>query len=111
MDEINIKYGMPTVDVAIPILRERLKAAKQRGAKTVKIIHGYGSTGKGGTLRLATLKLLNQMLKKQAIKAYIDGERWSKFDINTLRLIDRHPALYADSDLDRYNPGVTIVFL
>jgi hypothetical protein len=111
MEEIDIEYGMPTTDVAMPLLRERLKAARQRGAKTVKIIHGYGSSGKGGGLRKATLALLDRMQKSQAIKAYVDGERWSKFDFNTLRLIDRHPTLYGDPDLERYNRGITVVFL
>jgi hypothetical protein len=38
---------MPTVDVAMPLLTDRLRSLKKSGAKAVKIIHGYGSTGKG----------------------------------------------------------------
>ena len=45
MEEINIEYGMPTADVAMPLLSERLRSLKKSGVKAVKIIHGYGSTG------------------------------------------------------------------
>src|SRR5208283_5209754 len=48
MKTLNIEAGMPTVEEARQILLAELKQAKQRGVAAVKIIHGYGSTGKGG---------------------------------------------------------------
>jgi hypothetical protein len=33
MEEINIEHGMPTVDVAMPLLTERLRAMKKSGVK------------------------------------------------------------------------------
>ena len=102
---------MPTVDVAVPLLTERMRSLKKSGVKAVKIIHGYGSTGKGGRLRKATLTLLDELKKSGSIKEFVVGELWSKFELRTLTLIDRMPQLYKDQDLERYNRGITVVFL
>jgi hypothetical protein len=110
MEEIHIEYGMPTVAEAMPLLTERLRSLKKLGVKAVKVIHGYGSTGKGGRLRKATLKLLEESVKNGFIRDFVIGEQWSKFELRTLRLIDRTPTLYKDSDLERHNRGITIVF-
>ena len=67
MEEIDIEYGMPTVDVAMPLLSARLRSMKKSGVKAVKIIHGYGSTGKGGRLRKATLTLLDEAKQRGLI--------------------------------------------
>jgi hypothetical protein len=111
MEEINIEHGMPTVDVAMPLLKERLRSIKKSGVKAVKVIHGYGSTGKGGRLRKATLVLLNEAKKTGLIREFVIGEQWSKFDPGMLTLIDRMPELYKDQDLECSNRGITIVFL
>jgi Smr domain len=111
MEEINIEYGMPTVAEAIPLLTERLRSLKKSGVKVVKIIHGYGSSGKGGRLRKATLTLLDELKTSGSIKDFVGGEQWSKFEMRTLILIDRMPQLYKDQDLERSNRGITIVFL
>jgi hypothetical protein len=111
LEEINIEYGMPTVDVAMPLLTDRLRSLKKSGVKAVKIIHGYGSTGKGGRLRKATLALLDQLKTSGLIRDFVIGEQWSKFELRTLTLIDKMPQLYMDQDLERYNRGITIVFL
>jgi DNA-nicking Smr family endonuclease len=51
-DVPNIEAGMPTVEQeARQILISELKQAKNSGLSAVKVIHGYGSAGKGGALR------------------------------------------------------------
>jgi len=111
MEEIDIEYGMPTVAVAMPLLTDRLRSMKKSGVKAVKVIHGYGSTGKGGRLRKATLALLDELKQSGLIKEFVIGEEWSKFELRTLTLIDRMPQLYKDQDLERHNRRITIVFL
>jgi hypothetical protein len=111
MEEMDIEYGMPTVDEAMPLLSGRLRDRKKAGVKAVKVIHGYGSTGKGGRLRKATIALLDCLKTSGLIKEVVIGEQWSKFVPRTLGLIDRMPQLYRDRDLERYNRGITIVFL
>ena len=111
MEEINIEYGMPTVDEAMPLLADRLRRLKKSCVKAVKLIHGYGSTGKGGRLQKATRTLLDQSKRTGLIREFVIGEQWSKFEPRTLVLIDRMPQLYSDQDLERWNRGITIVFL
>lgn len=52
---INLEAGMPTVELARSRLNQGLQSARMRGEKAVKIIHGYGSTGRGGKIKADTL--------------------------------------------------------
>jgi DNA invertase Pin-like site-specific DNA recombinase len=108
---INIETGMPTVEEA----RERLKAAllkaKKENKKLVKLIHGYGSTGKGGKLKTELRKSLVHRRKEGLVRTIIWGEYLSKDKLETKQLLNRHPELKNDKDLDRMNEGVTIVEL
>ena len=47
----NIKENLPTVDEALAALRNELMSARHQGIKVVKIVHGYGSSGKGGAIK------------------------------------------------------------
>jgi DNA invertase Pin-like site-specific DNA recombinase len=106
---INIETGMPTVEEA----RERLKAAllkaKKENKKLVKLIHGYGSSGKGGKLKTELRKSLVNRRKEGLVKTIIWGEYFSKDKLETQTLLKRHPSLRSDKDLDRRNEGITIV--
>ena len=44
---------MPTVYQAEILVKNNLETFRRQGVKAFKIIHGYGSTGKGGALRTA----------------------------------------------------------
>jgi hypothetical protein len=108
---VNIERGMPSIDVA----RQRLIAAidghRCAGTSVLKIIHGYGSSGAGGKLRVALRKSLNRRRSESKVARIIYGERWSIFDPETQKLLSDYPDLDRDGDLDRYNQGITIVEL
>jgi hypothetical protein len=104
----NVKFDMPTVEQAKRRLLEFISSPRQSGP-VVKIIHGYGSTGRGGSLRTALRELLEQWEKEGKIKLVIFGENWSIFDPRTQDLRQRYPSLKDDSDLDQHNQGITIV--
>jgi hypothetical protein len=46
----NVEAGLPTLDEARRMVAAEIKQAKREGGKVLKVIHGYGSTGKGGVL-------------------------------------------------------------
>ena len=48
---VNIKTGYPTAEQAMLRLSQELRIAKANRLRTLKIIHGYGSTGVGGARR------------------------------------------------------------
>ena len=47
---IDIEAGMPLVEEGLARLEKELARAMQAGVDVVRVIHGYGSTGKGGKL-------------------------------------------------------------
>ncbi len=85
--------------------------ARREGCKFLKFIHGYGSSGVGGEIRIATQRRLHELAQNGQIAACIYGENWSKSDEQTWKLLAVRPELKQDSDLGRRNLGITIVRL
>jgi hypothetical protein len=102
---------MPTVSEALQQLSRELARAQQSGCKVIKLIHGYGSSGVGGEIRIAVQRRLTEMNDRGEIRACIFGENWSKSDEQTWALINTHSELKQDHDLGRRNLGITIVVL
>lgn len=108
---VNLEAGMPLVREAVVRLDRELALARQQGCAFVKFIHGYGSSGAGGDIRIAIQKRLRELQDQGAIRACIFGEDWSATEAQTWTLLKSHPALKADSDLGKRNLGITIVVL
>ena len=106
---LNIEAGMPTVEEARQLLLAEVKQARQAGVAALKIIHGYGSTGKGGVLRGALRSSLLRRKKEGLVTRVIFGEKWSVFEDDARYAIEHCPALRNDRDLNRSNEGITIV--
>lgn len=108
---VNIKAGLPGVEEARRLLAGEMARARAAGASAMKIIHGYGSTGQGGTLREAIRRSLRKRKKEGAIRAFAVGEKWDLFDPAAREILEACPELARDPDLNRYNEGITIVLL
>lgn len=108
---INIEAGMPTVAQAQKRLDMELDAAKRVGIIAVKIIHGYGSSGTGGKLKKAIRNILQTKKNAGKIKAYVPGEEWDIFNQTAREIIGACKEVGKDSDLNRFNSGVTFVLL
>ncbi len=102
---------MPLVRQALQNLDRELAIARKENHQFLKLIHGYGSTGKGGEIRIAVQKRLLELVSQRQIRACIFGENWTKSDEQTWALLRSHPELKPDSDLGRRNHGITIVLL
>ncbi len=96
---------------AIERLERELAATRRDGNSFLKIIHGYGSTGAGGDIRIAVQKRLIEMVEAGQLGGCIFGENWSKSDEVSWRLLQRRAELKNDPDLGRQNAGITIVVL
>jgi DNA-nicking Smr family endonuclease len=77
---LNLKAGMPTVEQAKRRLLESLYAPRGQSGPVVKIIHGYGSSGKGGAIRTAIRELTAQWQREGKVLNVVPGESWSIFD-------------------------------
>jgi hypothetical protein len=108
---VNLKSRMPTVSEALQHLDRELALARQAGRTVLKLIHGYGSSGAGGEIRIAAQKHLMEMKGRGEIRACIVGENWAKSDEQAWALVNAHPELKKDHDLGRRNLGITIVVL
>jgi hypothetical protein len=108
---VNLKSDMPAVHEALQRLDRELALARQEKTKLLKLVHGYGSTGAGGDIRIAVQKRLMEMAQNGQIRGCIFGENWSKSDATAWKLVQSHADLKGDSDLGRNNRGITIVIL
>lgn len=108
---MNLKSDMPSVQEALQRLDREIVLARQLKHSFVKVVHGYGSTGAGGDIRIAVQKRLYEMAETGSIRGCIFGEYWSKSDETTWSLLRSHSLLKSDSDLGRRNQGITIVLL
>jgi hypothetical protein len=106
-----LKEGMPTVEQARARLNSEIQTAQRTGVQVLKLVHGYGSTGVGGDLRIALQSTLRQMATKREIRDCIYGENWRTSDERSWDLLKRLPELKNDSDLGKGNKGITIVLL
>jgi hypothetical protein len=108
---VNLKSDLPPVHEALRRLDRELALARMVRIQVVKFIHGYGSSGAGGDIRIAAQKRLYQLAESGQIRGCIFGENWAKSDEATWRLLQAQPELKSDPDLGRGNEGITIVLL
>ena len=108
---INLEDGMPQVGEARLRMQHELQVARQQGYAAVKLIHGYGSSGVGGSLRIELQKEAQCLAGSGAVRSWIPGEEWRVSDEKTWELLKRYPEWKRDSDLGRNNRGISIVLL
>jgi len=109
--EVNLELGMPYAKDAVRRLTFEVHHSKDMGCAVLKVIHGYGSSGKGGKIRVAARERLDFLLRKHEIRGYIPGERFTIFEEDTRRALRVCPELRKDRDLERSNNGVTFIVL
>jgi hypothetical protein len=102
---------MPSVREALQRLERELLLAREQRVSLLKVIHGYGSTGSGGDIRIAVQKRLREMEEAGEIRGYIFGEDWAKSCDEVWQLLRDRKELKNDPDLGRGNRGITIVRL
>jgi hypothetical protein len=111
MRTYNVEAGFPVLDEARRLVIEEIKKAKHEGVKVLKVIHGYGSSGKGGALCVGLRKSFGLRKKEGIIKDLNAGEAFSIFNPKVLTLLEAVPELRGDPELEAINEGVTILWL
>jgi len=109
--KIDVESGALTVDEALAIAEIELERAKISGLKLVKIVHGYGSKGVGGKIKIALLELLKNLKKHKKIEDFCPCEKFC-FTLKTYSKYTKlYPNLLVDDNIKSLNSGATIVFL
>lgn len=75
--EINLERGNPTVETALKNLVNELSTAKRAGYKAAILIHGYGSSGNGGAIKVAVKIKLKEPMFSGMIRDFTAGEDWA----------------------------------
>jgi len=108
---INLEYGRPTVEAAMVRLNNELATARSEQIRVLRLIHGYGSSGKGGKIRVACRKVLAHLVEQGDLKTYIPGETFHKRSGVGKALLRQYAPLEKICFSDFGNPGVTIVVI
>lgn len=108
---VNIEAGFPCLEEARRQVLGEIRRAKQTGVRVLKVIHGYGSSGAGGTLCVGLRKSFGLRRKEGVILDFIPGESFTIFNNTVLLLLEAVPSLRGDPDLDATNEGVTVLWL
>ena len=107
--EVNLEYGHPRLEDALDELRNALKTAKQNKTGCIVFVHGYGSSGAGGIIRVKARQILDSRQKKGEIKTVINGEDFNIFNPQAIELKHKY------KELEQYmrvvNHGITIAEL
>jgi hypothetical protein len=107
----NVEADFPTVDEARRLVAEEIRRAKREGMRVLKVIHGYGSSGKGGALCVGLRKSFKLRKKEGVIRDFVAGEEFSIFNATVLAMLEAAPDLRGDADLNATNEGVTVIWL
>lgn len=111
MKTVNLEEGRPSVPSASSRLLNEIKVARRENYAAVKVIHGYGSHGVGGDLRIAIQAMLARMVQSSEIQGFVAGEDWRISNEITWKLIQTHRELKQDRDLGKENKGISVVVL
>jgi len=111
MRTYNVEAGFPVLDEARRLVIEEITRAKRERVRVLKVIHGYGSSGKGGALCVGLRKSFGLRKKEGVIKDFIAGENFTIFNPTVLALLEAVPELRGDPDLGATNEGVTVLWL
>ena len=108
---VNLERGRPPVERALSRLEQELASGRLQGVRVLTLIHGYGSSGRGGAIREAVRARLSFLRQTGRIEAVIFGEDFESRTGRGRQLLRRCPFLAAHADLNRKNPGITVVLL
>jgi hypothetical protein len=104
-----LEAGLPTVEQALKRLERDLREARACEAKVVRVIHGYGSSGRGGKIRDAVRRELGRKLARGEVRAVVPGENYSPTTNAGRDLLSRFKELQPTERSDSSNPGLTII--
>ena len=106
---VNVKKGNPPAELAADQLESIINNARAEGTSALVVIHGYGSTGTGGSIRRAVRTRLRRMQLEGTVTNVIPGEIFGPSNKDAIRLASDHQKLLAKHLFGAGNEGVTVV--
>lgn len=107
-----------TIDVAHPplhpdqveeeLLRALSKVQNSPALHILKIVHGHGSSGRGGSTKETVRNWAFR--NRHRFRAVVEGEQYSLYN-PTVQEMRKDVGDYIDPDLSAANPGITIIWI
>lgn len=109
--DLNLKHDMPTGEQALERLDAGIAAAKMAGTRILRVVHGYGSSGRGGVIKELVRQHLTSGCAQGRVECFVPGEAFTVSHQDGERLLRIEPQLRRSLHRDRCNPGITFVKL
>ncbi|MCC5925176.1 MAG: Smr/MutS family protein [Bacteroidetes bacterium] len=110
--ELSLKYRVHTDLQAVDAVKLAIHNANLSGQAVVKVVHGYGSEGLGGSNKNAVHTLLTELASQKIIKTFYPGEKFIPAAISALsKRFNGHKQAFDKLRRDCGNEGITIVLL
>lgn len=106
--EVNLERGNPTVEEAMRRLVNELSTAKGAGYRAVILIHGYGSSGVGGAIKIACRSKLKERSLVGIVREFTGGEDWAE---HKKHFMDVCPQLKNFNAYIEGNRGLSVILL
>lgn len=107
---LTLKHRTHTDHEAVDAVRLALKHLGLSGNRVLVVIHGYGSTGVGGSNRDAIRTFLTGEQAAGRVRRLIPGERLSRGDVTEWkRRYNGHSSTFDSLTTQIGNAGVTVV--
>ncbi len=110
LKEINLK-DVGSVNASIAITKMEIDSASRDGVTVLKLLHGYGSHGYGGVILKEVRRELAYLKRLHKIKDFFNGDKWNIFNEEIIEILNKDKSIVGDCDLNRRNPGITIVVI
>ncbi len=110
LPKLIVEEGRPSLVEAIQSMNQFINQSQHMGWRVIKIIHGYGSSGVGGKLRIGLRQELSKQKRDKKIKDFIPGEHFGPNE-EIVPYLRQYQRLREDPDFGATNPGITIIIL
>jgi hypothetical protein len=110
MKTFNIEHGFPSQKEARLQLDNYINNL-DKSNKIIKVIHGYGSSGVGGSIKKMVHSYLKRIKSEGIIKDYLPGEAIKELMGFDQTIVKYKTYIKDDKDFKTGNPGITYIFV
>ena len=108
---VKLKRACPQSSRPWADLSESRSRPGKKKCRVLTLIHGYGSSGRGGVIREEIRDKLQFLKYRGEINDVLAGENFSTGNGSGRNLVRRFPFLRQHRDLNKGNRGITLVIL
>lgn len=108
-DLINLEENLPSADEALNMLKKHIKVSRNIKTKYLVIVHGYGSSGIGGKIKIKVRSWLQAQERNHKIRVVVFGEDYNMMNEQARQINANYKELH--EYYGKFNHGIFIVIL